>query len=105
MRKQALLTAFAATILPFMLVLIVQWPLCHWAMLSDFFRRLEPVWALLLLSIIFLLPGFALLFFLKVTRKQHLFLLGSFVALQIICLPLVWILGFYTSRIFFADCI
>lgn len=93
-----------AVLLAALTVMLVQFPLCDIAKVSMYFENLSAARAMQVLSIIFVVPSYLLLGFMIQGRKAKWINLAAFTALLIVYLPLLWILGFYTSRLFFSEC-
>jgi hypothetical protein len=85
-------------------VILIQFPLCHFKVISEFFQEQDPIFAIQILSMLFILPAFIFLMWRLKTAKQRY--LQGFIYF-IVCLPLLlvlWPLGFYTSRLLFTNC-
>lgn len=93
-----------ALALPLVIILLAQIPLCLIGPLSDFFRDLDPMHAIYILTIVYVLPSYAVLLLNLHTRKQRLIHGSIFTALLIPYIPLLWVFGFYTSRLLFSSC-
>lgn len=101
--KNVLIWACALA-LPLIIILLAQIPLCLIGPLSEFFRGLDPMHAIYILTIIYIVPSYVVLLMNLRTRKQRLIHGGIFTGLMVIYLPLLWVFGFYTSRLLFSGC-
>ncbi|MDB5478732.1 MAG: hypothetical protein JWM96_1227 [Alphaproteobacteria bacterium] len=90
---------------PFVLMFLVQIPLCHIRLISDFFESLPPVATFWALTLFCILPAYLILAFMIPRRIPRLLSLGGFTFLLTGAIPLLWVFGFYTSRLAFSDCV
>jgi hypothetical protein len=81
-----------------------QLPLCTVPFISDFFEHLKKEHAFQLLSAIFILPSYVVFFWRLKTTKQRLLNITGFTVFLGVLLPVLWVFGFYTSRMLFDGC-
>jgi hypothetical protein len=93
-----------ALILPFMLMLLVQIPLCVVKPLSNYVESLKAITVMGIISVTCALPSYIPFFMLLKTRKPFWINTVIFTLIIIPMIVPVWIFGFYTSRLMFSGC-
>ncbi len=104
-RKKLLLFWLVAFLLPAALVLLVQIPLCKVKIISDFFEHLPPYQGVWVLTLCFFLPSYVLIYMPVTGWKKKTASIVILTAILGIYAPLLWIFGFYTSRLLFTACV